>query len=181
MRIAILIATCSVWMNSALASGVLSTKTDWRSWPEVGQAQLSMLFFDIYQSQLLTPDGQYQLSPDLTPHPLALSITYQRDISQKQLLEATREQWQKLGFDPLQTKQWIEELTAIFPNITQGTNLTYVTDGQQGHFYYAGPQSSSQLIGQIADESLNDAFVAIWLSPQTQYPSLRASLIGNNQ
>ena len=31
------------------------------------------------------------------------------------------------------------------------------------------------------DEAFNDAFLAIWLSPNTDYPKLRQGLIGNNR
>lgn len=179
--IKVLIIYLAVTVN-AFASGVSSPEEqNWRGWSTVGQAQLSMLFFDIYHSQLLTPNGSYSLESDITPHPLALSITYQRDISQRQLVDATLEQWQRLGYQSAQTEQWAQHLTKIFPDIKEGHNLTYVTDGVKGQFYYSQPQSSNRLIGVIEEESFNDAFLAIWLSPQTEYPSLRERLIGRKQ
>ena len=33
----------------------------------------------------------------------------------------------------------------------------------------------------IDDESLNDAFLAIWLSPKTEYQTLRQQLLGMNR
>ena len=150
---------------------------EWKNWSMVGQAQLSVLFFDVYQSRLLTPNGVYQSSDDLSPHPLALAIDYQRDISSQQLLEATDEQWEKLGYQTPMRKQWLVQLKSIFPDIKKGQQLAYVTDGQTGQFYY---QHKGQVdaIGTISDETLNDAFLAIWLSPNTQYPKLRKQLIG---
>ncbi|NVD06373.1 hypothetical protein FCU94_05535 [Vibrio sp. JPW-9-11-11] len=185
MKVVFVMAVFLASINSALAANVDDNRADWRQWPQVGEAQLSMLFFDIYYSQLLTPTGQYQQLDDVTPHPLALSITYQRDISQQQLLDATVEQWQKLGYDPQQIVPWVNQLASVFPDIEQGTNLTYVTDGKTGRFYYAkalgDAQSGSrpQVIGQIDDELFNDAFVSIWLAPNTEYPKLRAQLIGS--
>lgn len=152
----------------------------WSHWPVVGQAQLSMLFFDIYQSELRAPNGQYRESDDVTPHPLALSITYQRNISQDQLLNATMEQWQKLGYREEVAQGWLTRLAEVFPNIEQGHNLTYVTNGQVGEFYYTR-QSDTQRIGIIDDEAFNDAFVSIWLSPNTDYPRLRQQLIGKQR
>ncbi|MFM2589556.1 chalcone isomerase family protein [Vibrio sp. TBV020] len=167
--------------SSVSASGINHDEsTDWNKWNEVGRAQLSMFFFDIYNSQLLTPSGQYKVDKDITPHPLALSITYQRDISQQQLLDATVEQWEKLGFSYFQARTWAVELETIFPDIEEGHNITYVTDGQQGQFFHS-VEASQQLIGAITDETLNDAFLAIWLSPDTEYPKLRQGLIGNNR
>jgi hypothetical protein len=171
-----------MWINSAVASNVAQRSNhDWRGWATVGQAQLSVLFFDIYQSELLSPNGGYSVEKDITPHPLALSITYQRDISQQQLLDATVEQWQKLGFKGSETSQWADTLSSIFPDIEEGHNITYVTNGQQGQFFHADEVSNAKLIGVIEDEAFNDAFLAIWLSPNTDYPKLRQGLIGNNR
>ncbi|EPE8512989.1 chalcone isomerase family protein, partial [Vibrio alginolyticus] len=33
-------------------------------------------------------------------------------------------------------------------------------------------------VGIIEDERMNDAFLAIWLSPNTEFPKLRKQLIG---
>ncbi|MEL7291777.1 MAG: chalcone isomerase family protein [Pseudomonadota bacterium] len=185
MKVVLVAAVFLGLINSALAASVDESKADWRVWPKVGEAQLSMLFFDIYHSRLLSPTGQYQLEEDVTPHPLALSITYQRDISQQQLLDATIEQWQKLGYNPQQIEPWAKQLASVFPNIEEGTNLTYVTDGKTGRFYYFKNSSEGQIgvspqqIGNIDDESFNDAFVSIWLAPNTEYPKLRSQLIGS--
>jgi hypothetical protein len=160
------------------------TTEEWNQWAVVGEAQLSFLFFDIYQSTLLTPTGGYQLSNDVSPHPLALSITYQRQISQQELLDATIEQWQKLGYSRGETSLWYSTLQEVFPSVEEGHQLTYVTNGESGQFYSRQSDMDSaggQLIGQIDDESLNDAFLAIWLSPDTQYPKLRENLLGINR
>ncbi|ENQ8761493.1 hypothetical protein ACEQ72_001723, partial [Vibrio parahaemolyticus] len=71
---------------------------NWQEWETVGEAQLTWFVFDIYRSRLKAPNGQYLVSTDVSPHPFALEINYQRDISKQQLLEVTDEQWQKLGF-----------------------------------------------------------------------------------
>ncbi|MBU2897858.1 chalcone isomerase family protein [Vibrio hepatarius] len=166
-------------IGSVNASVALGNNTKgWDTWSSVGQAQLTMFFFDVYQSQLFSPDGGYLIDEDITPHPLALSITYQRDISQKQLLDATVEQWEMLGYEQSLTSQWERRLGTIFPDIKEGSNLTYVTDGFQGKFYYSQAGDVVELIGHIEEEDFNDAFLAIWLSPETEFPTLRKNLIG---
>lgn len=154
---------------------------NWNDWPVVGQAQLSWLFFDVYQSQLLSPKGEYLVSQDVTPHPIALRIKYQRDISRKQLLDATAEQWQKMGYSRVKNSNWIEALSDIFPSIEDGDELVYVTDGSSGTFYFHRDTQRMLNVGSIQDEELNDAFLAIWLSPKSEYPQLRAQLIGANR
>ncbi|MCH1925133.1 chalcone isomerase family protein [Shewanella sp. C32] len=147
----------------------------WTQWPSVGQASLSWLWFDVYHSTLRTPSGQY----DGQQAPLALQIRYQREISAQELLDATSEQWQKLGYSTEQIAPWLKQLSAIFPNVTEGDQLVYVSAGEAGDFYYqAKHQSGFKLLGQVTEPALNQAFIAIWLSPQTEYPKLRQQLIG---
>lgn len=160
----------------------VSTTSSWREWPKAGSAELSVLFFDVYSSELYTPDGDYIVEDDITPHPLALSITYKRDISKAALVEATVEQWNKLGYDQTLIPGWEEIVTDIFPGVSEGHNLTYVTNGVKGSFFYSPAENEqSRLIGTIEDEKLNDAFLAIWLSPKTEYPKLRKGLIGDRK
>ncbi len=161
------------------AQTVSSNAVDWRQWETVGEAKLTWFIFDIYTSRLKAPDGQYKVSGDISPHPFALEINYQRDISKQQLLDVTDEQWQKLGFSDRSRQQWISELNTMFPNIKKGDELTYLTDGKTGQLIYrqAG-QIPHMTVGYVRDEKLNDAFLAIWLSPNTEFPKLRKQLIG---
>ncbi len=149
----------------------------WKSWPKVGEAQLTWFLFDVYKSTLKAPNGKYQESQDITPHPFALEINYQRDISKKQLLDATDEQWQKLNMSSDNRKQGIAQLETLFPDIKKGQKLTYVTDGAVGKLYY-DDLNNVTVLGDVDNEWLNDAFLSIWLSPQTEYPELRNQLIG---
>ncbi|MDR9828134.1 chalcone isomerase family protein [Vibrio sp. FNV 38] len=151
-------------------------------WQKVGSAELDWLFFDVYRSDLLTPDGEYHLSHDVTPHPLALLITYERDISSAQLLEATDEQWRKLGFSAEDRKGWLEHLQRIFPDVQDGDELVYVSDGKLGEFRFKRVyQQEWVALGYIKQEAFSDAFLSIWLSPNSQYPQLRRQLIGMNR
>lgn len=164
------------------AAEVTSTHNEeWQQWPVVGQATLSWLWLDIYSSQLRSPSGEYVQDEDITPHPMALEIQYMRDISSKQLIKATEEQWLDLGYNPQLIDRWILQLNDIFPSVKTGEALIYVTDGRSGHFIYRPTDASSQQIGHVTDERLNDAFLAIWLSSKTEYQELRQQLIGMNR
>lgn len=57
----------------------------------------------------------------------------------------------------------------------------YVSNGSSGVFYYYEQKRNGRMVGKIEQEAFNDAFVAIWLSPKTEYPDHRAQLIGLNQ
>lgn len=176
------IALCSLLsVSQASEVDAADIEKDWQSWPTVGSADLDFLFFDIYTSELKAPQGHYQLSDDVTPHPVALSIVYERDISKEHLLRETKKQWRHLGFSEAQSNRWERELAGVYPDIKEGDRLVYVTSGNSGVFYYFAKNRGAELVGEILDEELNDAFLAIWLSPQTEYPDHRASLIGMNK
>lgn len=165
--------------QNVVGSSETMTTNNWQQWQTVGEAQLTWFVFDIYKSRLKAPDGQYLVSNDVSPHPFALEINYQRDISKEQLLDVTDEQWQKLGFTKVYRQQWISELNTMFPDINKGDELTYLTDGTNGQLIYRKAGSEPyQTVGFVKDERLNDAFLSIWLSPKTEFPKLRKQLIG---
>lgn len=174
-----LIVPVPLYAQSAGADMSKVSTADWRQWKMVGQAKLTWFIFDIYESRLRAPDGRYQVSADVSPHPFALEIYYQRDVTKQQLLEVTDEQWQKLGVKQQRRQQWLSELNKMYPNIKKGDELAYVTDGKAGQFLYrrAG-DASPKTVGYVEDEGLNDAFLSIWLSPNTEFPKLREQLIG---
>lgn len=179
VMVASLFCAVPLQAQNVAGSSITTDTSSWQQWQTVGEAQLTWFIFDIYKSRLKTPDGQYQVSGDVSPHPFALEINYQRDISKEQLLDVTDEQWQKLGFTQAYRQQWISELNTMFPDIKKGDALTYLTDGKNGQLIYRQAGSKPyQTVGYVKDERLNDAFLSIWLSPQTEFPKLRKQLIG---
>ncbi|MGC9423276.1 chalcone isomerase family protein [Vibrio sp.] len=162
------------------AASVQDSQTMWSMWPVVGQATLSWLWFDVYTSQLRTPDGIYHHIDDLPAHPVALEIHYLRSISQQQLLEATQKQWQKLGYSAAEIERWLSEFSHMFPSVEQGQRLVYLSDGQRGQLIFFPSQDESEIRGLVQDPVMNEAFLAIWLSPRSHYPQLRKQLIGIN-
>ncbi|MDG3087674.1 hypothetical protein P7F88_17035 [Vibrio hannami] len=180
------------WITGLLIYTVLSTsalasapdwqdETKWESWPTVGKSSLSWLFFKLFNSELKTPTGEYEESLDVTPHPMALSIEYQRDITKQQLMEATQDQWNYLGYSEESQKEWLTQLDKIYPSVQKGQRLVYITDGKTGEIHFYRDKSEPVKLGEIQSESLNDAFLSIWLSPGTEYPKHRAKLIGNRK
>lgn len=153
----------------------------WDNWPTVGKSSLSWFIFKIFKSELKTPSGFYEESLDISPHPMALSIVYQRDITKEQLIEATQSQWDYLGYSKNRQKEWLDELQRIYPNVRKGERLVYVTDGSTGEIHFFSEQSGSVKLGEIASESMNDAFLSIWLAPETEYPKHREKLIGSRK
>ena len=76
-----------------------------------GSATLRVLFWDIYESTLFTPDGAW--SPDIRP--LRLDIRYLRNIEAVKLIEQTRKEWQSQGIESEQHEGWLALLEAFGP------------------------------------------------------------------
>jgi hypothetical protein len=138
----------------------------------VGQGQFSYLFWDLYQAQLYTADGlwsNYQQSS-----PVVLKLTYQRDISKDDFIEATVDQWKHLqGKVSAQHQQWATQLEQLWTDVKKGDQLSCVlmADGTV-QFYF-----NDKLLGDVTDTAFGPAFLDIWLSEKTSAPKLRKKLL----
>ena len=142
----------------------------------VGSAKLSVVFWDIYQSTLYSDDGTFT-SDDLlleSHKPLALNIQYLRDIEADELIEATADEWDKLGVEKATYQPWLNQLGAIWPDIQENDELLFVLkQAESGVFYF-----NQSEIGRVASAEFAKQFLRIWLDPQSSYPKLRNKLIG---
>ena len=127
------------------------------------------MFWKIYTASLFTASGQF----DSNSTEYALELHYARDISQKQLIEATAEQWQYLGVDESIYTQWLPLLENIWPDINKGDRLTLHVTPTTSRFILNGDD-----IGSIKDSQFGSTFSDIWLSERSKYPRLRRRLIG---
>jgi len=136
----------------------------------VGQAKLSVLFWDVYDSSLYTPSGRFEG----IAAPLKLKLVYLRNIAARELVDVTREQWQKLGLYRPEHEAWLDELQRMWPSVKPGDSITLDwSEPQQSRFYF-----NDRLIGSIDDARFGALFAAIWLSEKTEYPKVRKQLIG---
>ncbi|WP_077649538.1 hypothetical protein [Salinivibrio kushneri] len=155
------------------AVGTTTSSMIWQSWPQVGEATLTWGWWTIYQSSLRSPTGRYQAQ---APH--ALVITYARDISDQRLMKATKDQWEHLGFTETQRARWEKALDKAWGDIEEGDRLAFVRHAQKGIFYAQPKGESWQTTLTVDDTELADAFLAIWLSEDTDYPDHRRALLG---
>lgn len=165
------------WLLLLLFFSSLVQAADWLRWQNVGRATLTWGPFTLYDSQLLTPDGRWQPQQ----WPLALVITYRRDISREALLDATQEQWQAQNIgSAAQRQQWLQQLATVWPDVSDGARLAFQADNLGGQFYWqaAGTQAAITPVGPHFDPAFRDAFLNIWLSPKTTYPDIRRALTG---
>ena len=158
-----LIVLCFVMKSPAQSMHLASLK-------KVGEGTMSWMFLDIYHAALLTKSGHYN---DNT-YPVALTITYLKNINKDRLIKATKEQWLLQGYTVQQITPWLTTLKEIWPNISDGDSLSFVIDKSRiGTFYH-----NKTRLGKIDSAKLSDAFIAIWLSNKTSEPALRGQLLG---
>ena len=133
-----------------------------------GQGEMSYLFWTLYSAEFYaTPTNSDR----------ALKLEYYRAIDSKDLVDATKEQWNKLGYSNNNIQRWLQPLYEMWPNVEAGSTLTIrVTEDNVSRFYF-----DEQPIGIIQDKQFGDAFLAIWLSENTSEPGLRKQLLGLNK
>jgi hypothetical protein len=141
-----------------------------QNWKRIGEAELSILWFDVYNAELLSADGRYTG----VKNPLILKLNYHRNISQHDLLKETQKQIEQFARTG-QTQQWLAKLSQIWPDIQKGDQLTFWVDQKStGHFFY-----NENWIGSLQDPAFSDAFIQIWLSDNSSYPDLAKKLRGS--
>ncbi|WP_286237621.1 hypothetical protein [Neptuniibacter halophilus] len=139
------------------------------NWPKVGEARLTVLWFDIYQAVLFTPSGQFESYRA----PLKLQLTYQRSISREDLISETGRLLVPFAA-PEQRTIWLQALREIWPGVNDKDQLVFqVDDRGSAHFFY-----NRVWIGSVEDPAFSAAFIQIWLSEQSEYPALARQLRG---
>lgn len=135
-----------------------------------GDARLTVLFWDIYESSLFTPSGEYY--PGIRP--MRLEIRYLRAIKAKDLVAQTAKEWQAQGIEDNRHVHWLSVLADLWPNVNKNDVLALaIADNGSAEFIFNG-----ELLGTIDDPDFGRDFAGIWLSPNTTRPQLRSALIG---
>lgn len=137
----------------------------------VGEARLEVLFWDIYDAQLIAADGNFD--PE---KPFALSLTYLRDFEGKTIASRSIDEMRKQGMkDEVKLAKWFEKMQQVFPDVVEGQTLTGVVDDKQNsHFYF-----DDKKVSTIEDPEFTKWFFDIWLSKETSQPKMRQKLLGS--
>tara|TARA_B100000809_G_scaffold187606_1_gene185917 strand:+ start:44 stop:604 length:561 start_codon:yes stop_codon:yes gene_type:complete len=140
---------------------------------QVGETTFSILFWDLYKSKLQTTSGKYPIESENDK--LIYMINYLADISGKDLIERTVEQWQHLKINPEKYQAYIPVLEKIWPDIEEGDTLSLHVNNNKSFFYF-----NNELVGEVEDQEFSQLFLDIWLSEKTSEPELRLELLGIN-
>ncbi len=138
-------------------------------WQEVGNAKLSLLWFDIYHAQLTNETGIYDETSAFK-----LTLTYLRSFEAKDLIDETFEQ---MNASEQQEKQWRPKLTKLWPNVTKLDQISFVKDAENNSHFFI----NQSYLGHISDPIFTEKFANIWLSDQSSYPKLSAKLKGKRK
>ncbi|RUO36590.1 chalcone isomerase family protein [Aliidiomarina sanyensis] len=137
---------------------------------EVGSTRLRVLLFRVYDAALYSPSGRYD-----DPEERLLRLNYLRNFSASQLVEQTRDEWERLGFDlDDQANAWLETLAQMWPDVERGQCLVAHARDEYGTSFYG----SEGYLGTIESDTFSDQFLAIWLSENARYRSSRDELVG---
>ncbi len=137
---------------------------------QVGAGALRFLGVHLYDGRLWSQDGRWRADA-----PYALELIYARRFDGDDIARRSIDEIRRLaGHDAATLARWETRLRAIFPDVQAGDRLVGVRlPGQGARFYYG-----ADLLGEIREEALADAFFAIWLDPRTRAPDLRRKLLG---
>jgi len=137
---------------------------------KVGEAQLKVLFWKVYNSRLFSADGSYVDGQ----RPLQLEIEYLRDIDADQLVERTAAEWQSQELAHPRQQQWLQSLSALWPDVSKHDVIALQLDRDDRSSFFI----NGEFLGYVEDPAFGQAFIDIWLSPNTTRPELRSMLIG---
>lgn len=136
----------------------------------VGNARLEVMFWDIYDAELIAEAGNFEMDK-----PFALKLTYLRKFKGKDIASRSVDEMRSLGVeDEIKLAKWFEQMHSLFPDVKDGSTITGVVDNQKSsHFYY-----NSQKLGHIEDPEFSEWFFAIWLHEKSSEPKMRKQLLG---
>lgn len=137
---------------------------------EVGSGKLTFMFWNVYTATLYAPSGTWAEDA-----PFALHIVYHMDFKGEDITSRSLQEMRRQGLDDPETlRRFGTRMSAVFPDVTEGTTLTGIRDRAGGTLFYR----NGAYVGAVRDPEFTERFFAIWLAPDTSEPRLRARLLG---
>lgn len=130
---------------------------------------------EIYDATLWVGPNGYRPAAS-TIEKFALDLRYARTFQGKRIAARSTDEMEKLKLGSVaQRAEWNGRMTALFPDVVEGTHITGVYLPKEGARFY----SDGKLLGDILDPEFGQAFFAIWLDPKTTGGPLRDALLAN--
>jgi hypothetical protein len=135
-----------------------------------GKGTMRWLLIPAYDAALWTDAEQWSMQS-----PFALTLKYHMSFSTSDIVERSLKEMANV--DPQLSATTVASYRAmlmpLMPDVKSGDEVTglYTPDGTVKFF------RDGQLTGEVRDQRFAQTFFAIWFSPQTSEPSLRAKLL----
>ena len=130
-----------------------------------GTAEFRRFGFLVYEAKLWAGNNP-------TEPPIALQLTYKREIAGSKIAEASVDQMRALGADEQRLEVWGTSMRRIFPNVKPGDQIVGIYRPGSAVFLF-----NNREIGQVNDPEFARLFFGIWLDPRTSEPKLRERLL----
>lgn len=131
-----------------------------------GSGEFRRFGFLVYEATLWAAD-------DPMRPPLALQLTYRRNIAGQAIAEASVKEIRNLGIaDEAALQRWGGQMGRLFPDVKAGDRIIGEYQAERARFFF-----NDRLIGSVDEPAFAPAFFAIWLDPKTSAPDLRAALL----
>lgn len=136
---------------------------------KIGSGVMKWHFLELYDATFFASSAE-----KFNEYPATLKLEYSRNIKAKHLVSATRKEWKRMNVQHRDKSLWLNELTAIWPDVNEGDVLECRVDvNGSAAFYFNG-----QYIGEIKSAEFSNSFLAIWMSERARNQKLRNKLIG---
>lgn len=140
-----------------------------------GQGTFRWFGLKIYDAALWVEKDDFQPTAT-TASRLVLDLRYARELYGERIAQSSIDEIRQLGYgSPAQHRVWLEKMTALFPDVREGTHISGVYLPAQGARFYL----DGKLLGEIGDAEFARAFFAIWLDPRTSAAGLRKQLLAS--
>ena len=138
-----------------------------------GQGRLRFFGLHVYDIRLWA--AAPRRGDDVLRVDAALEIEYSRRLSGPLIAERSLAEMRRVGeVSAADGERWLAAMKQLFPDVQAGDRITGVhRPGQGARFHLNG-----RLLGEVRDAAFARLFFAIWLSPKTSEPQLRAALLG---
>jgi len=138
-----------------------------------GEGRMTFLGVHVYDARLWV--GPTFAANAFEQEGLALELQYGRALDGLRIAERSLAEMKKVGpVTPEQSRRWLAETTALFPDVEKGDRITGLQHpGESARFFLNG-----RLRGEVRDPAFARLFFGIWLSERSSEPALRRSLLG---
>ncbi|MGV6988869.1 chalcone isomerase family protein [Testudinibacter sp. P80/BLE/0925] len=150
---------------------LLFSKLASATWLPVGTVDYTWGPFHIYTITLYSENGEYQPNQ----RPLMLTLNYAKPVEGKNFAITIKKELSNIApqVSPELQSQWAAKLEQSLPDFQPQDLLNYIALEDTGYFVL----NDTVLEPQFGN-AFNQAFLDIWLSPQSSFKRLQSKLLG---